>query len=126
MHQDKTEAELEDLKEQLENFKKEKERIRNIIGRIGGIPSLNTRLFNVIFFIILISCFAVSMFASGKLELLMIDLAIAMVSLKIMYIIHQNAKVNHFQLWILSSIEWRLNEALTEMQKITRKTDMQE
>jgi len=31
-------------------------------------------------------------------------------SLKIIYLIHCQVKVNHFKFWILSSIEWRLNE----------------
>ena len=32
------------------------------------------------------------------------------VSLKLAFFLHQSAKVNHFQFWMLSSIEWRLND----------------
>ena len=40
----------------------------------------------------------------------MVDLALAALSIKILFLIHNQARVNHFQLWILTSIEWRLNE----------------
>jgi hypothetical protein len=31
---------------------------------------------------------------------------------------HSQARVNHFQLWILSSLEWRLNEVVKEIDKV--------
>ncbi len=43
--------EISDLKDMLENFDKEKERVREIIGRIGGVPTFNTKLMNVVFIV---------------------------------------------------------------------------
>lgn len=50
------------------------------------------------------------------LQLAMVELAIAAVSVKLIFLIHKQSRVNHFQLWILSSIEWQLNEIM----KITK------
>ena len=41
-----------------------------------------------------------------------------MVSLKLLYMILNQARVSHFQLWILSSLEWRLSELGKEIKNI--------
>jgi hypothetical protein len=38
------EEELEDLREELEHFQIEKDRVRAIVGKVGGMPKLNTNL----------------------------------------------------------------------------------
>ena len=45
------ENEISDLKEELENFQKEKERVRAIIGKLGGVRSFQTRLINALFIV---------------------------------------------------------------------------
>ena len=45
------EEEMLELKEDLENFKREKEQVRVIVGKIGGVPTFNTKLVNFIFVI---------------------------------------------------------------------------
>ena len=45
------EDELNDLKQELEHFQQEKERVRAIIGKIGGMPKFHTKLINIIFII---------------------------------------------------------------------------
>ena len=47
------ESELEDLKKELESFQQEKEKVRAIIGQIGGVPKFRTKLMNAIFIVIL-------------------------------------------------------------------------
>ena len=42
----KVEEELQDLKKELENFEKEKERVRAIVGKIGGVPKTQVRFVN--------------------------------------------------------------------------------
>jgi hypothetical protein len=102
--------EIDDLKREIENFKKEKERVRSIIGQIGGIPEFNIKIFNIVFAAFIMACLIFSLIAKGTLRLALGELAIAAVSIKLIYLIHNQTRVNHFQLWILSSIEWRLNE----------------
>jgi hypothetical protein len=84
------EDELSDLKQELEHFQREKERVRAIIGKISG----------------------------EGLRLLMIELATVTLSAKIIYMIHLQMRINHFQFWILSSIEWRINEAIKHTKEL--------
>jgi len=39
--------------------------------------------------------------------------------LKLVFVLAQNAKVNHFQFWMLSTMEWRLNEMAKNLDKLT-------
>lgn len=105
------ENEIDDLKKELEHFQQEKERVRAIIGQIGGMPKFRTKLFNAIFIAIIVVSVFISIIAS-ELRLLMIELATVTLSLKIIYLIHCQMRINHFKFWILSSIEWRLNEIM--------------
>ena len=115
--QDNFEEELGDLKHELDNFQQEKERVRAIVGKIGGVPTFHTKLINTVFIIILIASVVISMMGGEKLRSLMIEVAVIALSIKIIYMIHCQMRVNHFKLWMLSSIEWRLNE----MMKLIRK-----
>ncbi len=108
--------EVEDLKLEVERFKKEKEQVRTIVGRIGGIPTFSTTAFNIIFALVIVVCLVVSLLSDGgKLQLGMIEIAVVAVSLKIMYFMNRQARVNHFELWILSSLEWRLDQMMKEI-----------
>ena len=114
------ENEVEDLKRELEHFQQEKERVRSIIGQIGGVPKFRTKLMNILFIIVLAVSVIISIFSGEKLRLLMIELATVTLSLKIIYLIYCQMKINHFKFWILSSIEWRLTEMkkqLTQLKK---------
>ncbi|MHC5057550.1 MAG: hypothetical protein ACYTKD_22980 [Planctomycetota bacterium] len=48
-------------------------------------------------------------------QLFTIEFAVTAVSIKLMFLIHKQARVSHFQLWILSSLEWRLDQIMKEM-----------
>ena len=106
---------IDDLKNEIEKFKRDQERVREIIGKIGGVPTVNTKLFNIIFAIFVAVCLVISLLSGGTLRLAMIELALAVLSIKIIFLIHNQARVNHFQLWILSSLEWRFNELVKEI-----------
>lgn len=112
--------EITDLKQSLENFEQEKERVRLIIGKIGGIPSFHTKLINALFVAVIIAAGAISVFADEKLRLLMVELTTVMLSMKIIYMIHVQTRVNHFKFWILSAIEWRINEMMAEIRRLKK------
>ena len=116
-HTGQIEEELDDLRNEMESFQKEKERIRAIVGKIGGVPTFNTRLFNIIFLILVVVILVLSLVSAGTLRLAMLELAIAALTAKIIYLMHNQSRVNHFQLWVLTSLEWRLNELLKEVKK---------
>ncbi|MHC4739838.1 MAG: hypothetical protein ACYS9Y_13110 [Planctomycetota bacterium] len=114
------EDEIDDLKQELEHFQQEKERVRTIIGKIGGVPTFHTKLINAIFIIIITASVTISIVSGEKLRLLMIELATVTLSIKIIYLIHCQMRINHFKFWILSSIEWRLTEMRRELKELKR------
>lgn len=105
------------LEREIEHFRKEKERIRAIVGKIGGVPTVRQKLFSTLFAIAIIGCFAVSLLTHGRLTLSMIEIGIVLISLKIMYLLHNYARQMHFMFWVLSGIEWRLNELVAEVRR---------
>jgi len=118
---EKTGDEISDLKQALENFEKEKERVRAIIGKIGGVPQFRTKLINVLFIVIIIVAGTISIFSGDRLRLLMVELTTVMLSVKIIYMIHIQMRVNHFKFWILSAIEWRINEMMVQLKQFNKK-----
>jgi len=112
--------ELKDLREELEHFQQDKERVRAIIGKIGGVPKFRTKLVNAIFVVVIVASVVVSIFSGQELRLLMIELATITLSLKIIYLIHCQMRVNHFEFWILSSLEWRLTEIMKNIRKLKK------
>ena len=109
--------EIRDLKEELEKFKKEKERVRAIVGKIGGVPALQTRLINIIFSASIVIFLIISALIPAQRPLMM-ELTIVALSIKIVFLIHLQSKVNHFQLWVMSAIEWRMNEMMRIVREI--------
>jgi len=107
--------EFSDLEKEIDSFQKEKHRIKSIVGQIGGIPTFNTKLFNIIFAAFILVCFILSLMCGGVVRLAIIEAAVAAVSIKLMILIHNQSRVNHFQLWILTSIEWRFNELIQKV-----------
>lgn len=104
--------ELEDLKQELEHFQREKERVRAILGKIGGMPKFGAKIINIVFIAIIAISILLSFVGGLEWKMHMVELATVALSLKIIYLIHLQMKVNHFQFWILSSLEWRLNEMM--------------
>jgi len=113
MHMDETEI----LREELENYKNEKERIRKIIGQIGGTTAKKQdTAVNIIFLILVIFLFTFDftreIFNLSMIKipaLISIEIAVLLVSLKIVWMINKQTKVEHFQFWILNSIEFQIN-----------------
>lgn len=118
------EAELDDLKRELEHFEKEKERIRTIVGQIGGIPKSKANIVNALFIIVLVVSVVISLIAhTEKWQLVMIELATVTLSIKIIYLIHAQMRVAHFEFWILSSLEWRVNEVMKQLRQLKKQVD---
>ncbi|TYB32177.1 MAG: hypothetical protein FXF47_00115 [Candidatus Mcinerneyibacterium aminivorans] len=125
--EDMNEKEVEDLIEEIEHFKKEKERVRSIVGNIGGMPSFNSRAFNIIFSIIVIGLLVASFIVvNERIHFILSDIAIAAISVKIIYLIYKQGRVNHFKLWILSSLEWKVNEISKKVKTLEKKVEDEE
>ena len=115
------EDEISDLKAELDHFEQEKERVRAIIGKVGGVPRFRTKLANIVFIVVIIAAGVASIFSGEKLRLLLIELTTVMLSVKIIYMIHVQTRVNHFEFWVLSAIEWRVNEMMAELKQLLKR-----
>ena len=118
--QNKVEDELQDLRKELENFEKEKERVRAIVGKIGGVPKTQAKLVNILFIAIVAISVLISIVAGEKWRLMMIEVATVTLSIKIIYLMHEQMRVAHFEFWILSSLEWRVNEVMKQVRQLKK------
>jgi len=105
------------LQEELEQFREEKEKIRALVGQIGGVDSnKRDRTLNILFIVAIGLLFLTDVFRHALHfemplpPLFSIELGVLLVSVKIIWMIHKQGRVEHFQFWILNSIEFRLNE----------------
>ena len=123
------EAEIESLEKELNAFREEKEKIRGIIGQIGGTKSKRwDRIFNISFIIFLLVLIAIDVTRHfialpWMPSLVSLEIGVLLVSMKIIWMIHKQAKVEHFQFWILNSIEFRLNEISKQVNDIRKDKD---
>jgi hypothetical protein len=109
--------ETENLRQELEHYRAEKERVRKIIGQIGGSSSKSRdRLINAVFLILVLILFCFDLgreifhfTVAGIPPLLAMEMAMLLLSLKIIWMIHCQTKVDHFQFWVLNSIEYQIN-----------------
>ena len=116
------------LKEELEHYRKEKEKIRKIIGQIGGTTSIkHDRRVNIIFLAIVVSLFLFDVLRellhlqiSGYSSNLAIELALLLVSVKIIWMINKQSKIDHFQFWVLNSIEFQINGIAKRMRELEK------
>ncbi len=115
------------LKAELDQFKKEKEKIRKLMGQIGGKEQeKRDKWMNRIFIaaIILIGINDVLHVVGGVQVLipteLSLGIAVLLVSIKIIWMMHKATKVEHFQFWILNSIEFRLNDVAKQLRSLER------
>ncbi len=116
-------TETDALREELEHFRNEKEKIRRLVGQVGGKKSAKRdKIINLVFLVLLIGLFSLDILRHcfhwnmPLPPLVSLELGVLMVSLKIIWMIHKQTKVEHFQFWILNSIEFRLNEVSRRLQ----------
>ena len=114
--------EIQDLKDELEKFQQEKERVRAIIGKIGGVPAAQTKIINIVFTVSIAAFLLISVVGGEKLRPLMLELTLVTLSIKIVFLIHLQSKVNHFQLWVMSAIEWRMNEMMRIVRSLSKES----
>jgi hypothetical protein len=122
--------EAEILRQELEHYRNEKDRIRRVIGQIGGATSKRQdRLINIIFLVVVVGLFVFDIlreltgFAVPTLpRFLSMELALLLVSLKIIWMIHRQSKVDHFQFWVLNSIEFQINMMNKRLKELEERT----
>ena len=116
---------VKELQEELEQYHKEKERIKNIIGAIGARTSTRRdKILNISFIAAIVVLFTLDiMWHILKIDiplppLFLVEISLLLVSIKIIWMIHKQMKVEHFQFWILNSIEYRINDVSKRLTRI--------
>ena len=115
------------LKAELDQFKKEKEKIRNLMGQIGGKNTeKRDKLINHTFIVLILTLFLGDVsrhFLHIEIPLpplFSLEIGILLVSIKIIWMMHKSTKVEHFQFWILNSIEFRLNDVAKQVRQLEK------
>ena len=108
------------LKEDLNEFLKEKEEMRDIIGKIGGSNNSQYRLMTTLFAGIILVIFVTGIILRRLSPTLTISLSILIATFKIIWMQQQSQKSMHFQFWILNSIEIRINELDKRQRKLEK------
>jgi hypothetical protein len=107
----RAQQELDGLKAEIEEFNKEKERIKTMIGQIGGKSySRRDTIINIVFIISIAVLFVLEFTTDLFPTLMSLEFGILLVSVKIIFMIHTQQKTNHFQFWVLNTIEFRINQ----------------
>ncbi len=121
--------ETELLLKELESFKSEQERVRSLVGRIGGRTTGRQDLaINIVFLLIVLAIFTFDFLRAvfgitivGAPFMLLQEIALLLISLKIIWMIHRQTKIDHFQFWILTSIEFQVNAVSTKLTELEKK-----
>jgi hypothetical protein len=109
------------LKEEIAEYNKERDRIKYIIGNIGGkrYSKVDT-IVNIVFILIIIALFILEVAFHQIPAFLSLEIGVLLISAKIIWMIHSQQKTNHFQFWILNSIEFRMNEIIKRIKAIEK------
>ena len=100
-----------ELRKELDEFNREKDRVRTLIGSIGG-KAYNRMdaIINIVFMVLIAVLFILELTTKLLPVFISIELGILLVSIKIVWMIHNHNKFYHFQFWILNSIEFRISD----------------
>ena len=122
-----TKTRTEHLEQELTQFQEEQEKIRALIGGIGGRKTARAeKLANVAFtgaVILLFTCDLLRHWAHVPIPIapmFSLELGVLLVSLKIIWMIRNQTRVEHFQFWILNSIEFRVDQISNRLRNIEK------
>lgn len=126
LDKDLTEEELRQKKDKLEHelneFRREQQKIKELMGSLGGKKFSNVdNILNVLVVCLVIALFLVEILTNWMPVFVSIEIGVLLVSLKIAWMIHSQYKFNHFQFWMLNSMEFRINELFKKMNMIDKK-----
>jgi hypothetical protein len=116
---------IEELEEQLKAYQDERERIKQLMGQIGGSSDVRRdKIVNRVFIVLILLLLAFDIarhFMHWEIPLpplFSIEIGVLLVSIKIIWMINRQSKVDHFQFWILNSIEFRINNLSRQLNEL--------
>ncbi len=118
--------EFEQLREELASYKNEKEKLRNMLGQIGGKTGNISKGTMTLFIATVIVLFLLDLYKNLFIYenwsgVLTIEIGLFLVSIKLIWMMHLQTKVSHFQFWILNAIEFKVNRISKKINELERK-----
>lgn len=124
MHKKDEHMTAEEFEEELREFNNERERIKEMLGRIGGTTDIKKhKILNWSILGITVLLFIIEMTTHVLPPLISLEVGLLLISLKIIMLIQSMLKQNHFEFWILNTIEYRINELNKRVMRMDK--DMQ-
>lgn len=111
----------EEILKEIQEYNKERDEIKNMLGKIGGKSySKFDAVINGLFLSLISVFFVLEITTHWLPSFISLEISVLLVSIKIVWMIHSQHKFNHFQFWILNSIEYRMNQITSKMKKIEK------
>lgn len=111
----------EDILREIQEYNQEREQIKSMLGNVGGERYSKTdRVINIIFILLIVGFIILEITTDFLPPYISLEIGVLLVSIKIIWMIHSQHKFNHFQFWILNSLEFRMNNMYSRIKKIER------
>ncbi|GLI57482.1 hypothetical protein PM10SUCC1_29960 [Propionigenium maris DSM 9537] len=107
----------EELKKELEDFYEKKQKLRKLVEK----QAKKEMLFNVTFLVVVLGFFILGAILKHIDATLSLEIAILLVSVKMVWMIYEQQKANHFFFWILSTLEHEVNQLHVTIHTLKRK-----
>lgn len=113
----------EQLREELHEFQKEKERIRTIVGQVGGAGNTQHKVVNLLLILIIAALLVMGGVFNKVTPTIALQVAILLGIFKLIWMFYESQRASHFQFWILNSLEFRINEIHKRVKKIEKELE---
>ena len=110
----------EQKKNKTTDFQSEKDRLKGIVGEIGGKNNAQHKIVSLIFAILIIVLLVLGV-ALQKISLfLTLEIVVLLGIFKVLWMFYEVQRSIHFQFWLLNSLEFRINDVDKRMKKIEK------
>ena len=113
----------EQLREELHEFQKEKERIRTIVGQVGGAGNTQHKVVNLLLILIIAALLVMGGVFNKVTPTIALQVAILLGIFQLIWMFYESQRASHFQFWILNSLEFRINEIHKRVKKIEKELE---
>lgn len=111
MQKSYTHMNAEEFEAEVAEFNREREQIKNMLGRIGGTTDIRKhKILNWSILGATVGLFVLEITTHILPTLISLEVGLLLISLKIIMLIQSMLKQNHFEFWMLNTIEYRIND----------------
>ena len=102
-------------------LRKERDQIRQRIGAIGGTGRKKIdRTINIVFLSIVVILFVLEVGFHLVPALMSLEIAVFLVSIKLVIVMTSMQKVSHYEFWILNTIDFRISQLENDLRRIRK------